>query len=119
MNCDLYRKTVNGRDQADFCISPVFRGRIDPDDFDRARSVLGIRRPAVVLHIVPHLDDMDWGRHASRFGFSGIPLDVVTYDHGKPDIEQTVTKVERAAIRPASFELPPGLTKQDFTTAVH
>jgi hypothetical protein len=44
---------------------------------------------------------------------------VVTYDHDKPDIEQTVTKLERTAIRPDAFNLPPGLIKQDFTTAIH
>ena len=62
---------------------------------------------------------MDWGQLHKAIGFSGIPLDVVTYDHGKPDIEQTVTKVERTAIPADAFDLPPGLIKQDFTTALH
>jgi hypothetical protein len=51
-------------------------------------------------------------------GFSAIPFDVVAYDHGKPDIEQTVTKVERASIPADMFELPAGFSKQDLS-AIH
>jgi len=40
---------------------------------------------------------------------------VVAYDRGKPDMQQTVTNIERAPISAATFELPSGLTKQDLT----
>ena len=119
LNCDLYRKTVNGRQEADFCISPASSAGFNPADLvvlDRFSEFAG---PLMSSNIVPHLDDMDWGQLHKGIGFSGIPLDVVTYDRGKPDIEQTVTKFQRTSIRPDAFDLPPGLMKQDFTTALH
>jgi hypothetical protein len=119
LTCDFYRKTVNGREEADFCISPASAAGFAPADLTVLDRFSEFAAPLMSSNIVPHLDDMDWGQLHKGIGFSGIPLDVVTYDRGKPDIQQTVTKVERSAIRPDAFELPPGLVKQDFTTAVH
>ena len=117
-NCDLYRKSLNGQHQADFCISPASAAGLDPDDFGVLDRFSEFAAPLLSSHLVPHLDDMDWGGMHHALGFSGIPLDVVAYDHGKPDIEQTVTKVERASIPASTFELPQGMTKQDLS-AVH
>ena len=114
LSCDLYRKSLNGEQQADFCISPASAAGFDPDDFRVFDRFSEFAAPLMSSHLVPHLDDMDWGGMNRALGFSGIPLDVVAYEHGKPDIRQTVTKLERASIPPAAFELPPGLTKQDL-----
>ena len=119
LNCDFYRKTINGRQEADFCISPASSAGFNPADLTVLDRFSEFAAPLMSSNIIPHLDDMDWGQLHKGIGFSGIPLDVVTYDHDKPDIEQTVTKLERTAIRPDAFNLPPGLIKQDFTTAIH
>jgi hypothetical protein len=115
-HCELYRKSLNGEQQADFCIAPTSAAGFDPDDFqvfDRFSEFAG---PLMSSHLVPHMDAMDWGGMHHALGFSGIPLDVIAYEHGKPDIRQTVTKVERTSIPASAFELPPGLTKQDLLT---
>ncbi len=114
MNCDLYRKTINGRQEADFCISPASAAGLSPADLTILDRFSDFAQPLMSSNIVPHMDDMDWGQLRKAVGFSGIPLDVVTYDRGRPDIEQTVTKIARTAIRADAFDLPPGLTKQDF-----
>jgi hypothetical protein len=117
-NCDLYRKTLNGQQQGEFCVSPATSAGFDPAEFhvmDRFSEFAG---PLMSSHLVPHLDDMDWGGMNHALGFSAIPFDVIAYDHGKPDIEQTVTKVERAPIPADLFELPMGFSKQDLS-AIH
>jgi hypothetical protein len=65
-------------------------------------------------NLVPHLDDMDWGAMNRAIGYTGIPLDVIAYDRGKPDMQQTVTKIEQTAIPGSLFELPAGLSRQDL-----
>ena len=117
MSCDLYRKTVRGVQQAEFCISPATSAGFAPSDFAVLDRFSEFAAPLLASNIVPHLDDMNWAQMNRAIGFSGIPLDVVVYDKGKPDIEQTVTKIERAPVRESTFDLPPGLTKQDFAAA--
>jgi hypothetical protein len=117
-NCDLYRKSLNGQQQADFCISPASSAGFDPADFGVMDRFSEFAAPLMSSHLVPHLDDMDWGGMDHALGFAAIPLDVVAYDRGKPDIQQTVTKLERAAIPANAFDLPPGLTRQDLS-AIH
>ena len=114
-DCDLYRKTINGQQQADFCIASAASAGLDPADFRVLDRFSDFAAPLMTSHLVPHLDDMDWGAMDKAIGFTGIPLDVVAYDRGKPDMQQTVTNIERAPISAATFELPSGLTKQDLT----
>jgi hypothetical protein len=114
-SCDLYRKTADGQQQADFCIAPASSTGLDPADFQVLDRFSDFAAPVMASHLVPHLDDMDWGGMNKAIGFTGIPLDVVAYDHGKPDMQQTVTGIQRVAIPPDTFDLPAGLTKQDFT----
>lgn len=113
-SCDLYRKSLNGQQQADFCISPAASAGFDASDFRVFDQFSDFAAPLMSSHLIPHIDDMDWGGMHRALGFAGIPLDVVAYDHGKPDIEETVTKVVRAPIPPNTFEIPPGLTRQDL-----
>ncbi len=112
--CDLYRKSLNGQQQADFCISPVSSAGFDVSDFRVFDRFSDFAAPLMTSHLIPHIDDMDWGGMHRALGFSGIPLDVVAYDRGKPDIEETVTKVVRAPIPADTFDLPPGLARQDL-----
>jgi hypothetical protein len=118
-NCEFYRKAVNGQQRADFCISPASSAGFSASDFSVLDRFSEFAAPLMSSNIVPHLDDMDWGQLNRAVGFSGIPLEVIGYDHGKPDFDQTVTKVEHTPIRENAFDLPPGLTKQDITTALH
>jgi len=113
-SCDLYRKSLNGQQQADFCISSASSAGFDPSDFRVFDRFSDFAAPLMTSHLIPHIDDMDWGGMHRALGFSGIPLDVVAYDRGKPDIEETVTKVVRAPIPADTFDLPAGLTKQDL-----
>lgn len=112
--CDLYRKSVNGQQQADFCISPASSAGFDASDFGVFDRFSDFAAPLMSSRLIPHIDDMDWGSMHRALGFAGIPLDVVAYDRGKPDIEETVRKVIRAPIPADTFELPAGLTKQDL-----
>lgn len=112
--CDLYRKSLNGQQQADFCISPASSAGFDASDFRVFDRFSDFAAPLMTSHLIPHIDDMDWGGMHRALGFAGIPLDVVAYDRGRPDIEETVTKVVRAPIPADTFELPAGLTKQDL-----
>jgi len=113
-NCDLYRKSLNGQQQADFCISPASFAGFDASDFRVFDRFSDFAAPMMSSRLIPHIDDLDWGGMHRALGFAGIPLDVVAYDRGKPDIEETVTKVVRAPIPADAFDLPPGLTKQDI-----
>jgi hypothetical protein len=112
--CDLYRKSLNGQQQADFCISSASSAGFDAADFRVFDRFSDFAAPLMTSHLIPHIDDMDWGGMHRALGFAGIPLDVVAYDRGKPDIQETVTKVVRAPIPAGSLELPAGLTKQDL-----
>jgi hypothetical protein len=112
--CDLYRKSLNGQQQADFCISPASSAGFDASDFRVFDRFSDFAAPLMSSHLIPHIDDLDWGGMHRALGFAGIPLDVIAYDRGKPDIEETVRKVIRAPIPAETFELPPGLTKQDL-----
>jgi hypothetical protein len=47
-------------------------------------------------------------------GFQAVPLDTVTYVGGKPDAQETVTKIDRTTIPASTFELPAGLSKQEM-----
>lgn len=113
-SCDLYRKSLNGQQQADFCISPASSAGFDESDFRVFDRFSDFAAPLMSSHLIPHIDDMDWGGMHRALGFAGIPLDVVAYDRGKPDIEETVTKVVRAPIPADTFDLPAGLTRQDL-----
>lgn len=110
--CDLYRKSLNGQRQADFCISPVTSAGFSAADFQVFDRFSQFAAPLMSSHLVPHVDDLDWGGMHRALGFSGIPLDVVAYERGRPDLEETVTKVVRASIPEGTFDLPGGLTKQ-------
>lgn len=114
-NCDLYRKTINGEQQADFCIASAASAGFDPADFRVLDRFSDFAAPLMSSHLVPHLDDMDWGALGKAIGFTGIPLDVVAYERGKPDMQQTVTKIDRGPIPAGAFDLPAGLSKQELT----
>lgn len=112
--CDLYRKSLNGQHQADYCISPASSAGFDASDFGVFDRFSDFAAPLMTSHLIPHIDDMDWGGMHRALGFAGIPLDVVAYDRGKPDIEETVTKVVREPIPAGAFDLPAGMTRQDL-----
>lgn len=113
-SCNLYRKNENGRHEADFCISPASAAGLTSTDLRVLDRLSDFAAPVMSSNLVPHLDDLDWGQMNRAIGYSGIPLDVVAYEAGKPDIEQTVTSIERAPIPADAFDLPSGLTRQDL-----
>jgi len=44
----------------------------------------------------------------------GMPLETTMFSGGKPDMVDTIQKIEHSAIPTATFELPQGLTKQEI-----
>src|SRR5438067_2609530 len=76
-DCDLYRKSVNGQQQADFCIAPAASAGLEASDFGVLDRFSDFAAPVMASNLVPHLDDMDWGAVNRAIGFIGIPLDVI------------------------------------------
>lgn len=113
MSCDLYSKTINGQKEGDLCIAPVSAARLAASDFQVMNRFSTFMAPIMSSPMIPKNEYMTWNEMNKAVGFQGMPLDTVIYAGGRPDRQQTVNKIERTAISAGTFDLPPGLTKQD------
>jgi hypothetical protein len=113
-SCDQYRKTVNGRQEADVCIARITSTGFTNADFQVFDRFSAFMAPIISQPSVPKNDALDWSDMSKAVGFQAVPLDTVTYSGGKPEHQQTVNKAERTAIPASTYELPSGLTKQDI-----
>ena len=113
-NCDVYRKTVNGQQEEEVCITPITVAGLTAADFQVLNRFSTFMQPILSSPMVPHTDYMNWNDMNRAVGFEGMPLDTTTYVQGRPNLQQTVNKIDRTAIPANTFDLPPGLTKQDM-----
>jgi hypothetical protein len=111
--CDLYRKTVNGQQEAEICLAPISVAELRPSDLQVMERFSNFIAPVMSSPLMPHLADVNWNELSKAAGFEGLPLDTLVYAHGKPDLEETIKSVERTTISPRLFELPAGLAKRD------
>jgi hypothetical protein len=112
--CDVYRKTRNGEQEEDVCLAPIGSVGLSAADFQVLDRMSAFIAPMTSSPMVPRSDYMGWNAMTKAVGFQAVPLDTVIYAGGKPDVQQTVTKIERTAIPASTFELPAGLTKQEM-----
>lgn len=113
-NCDLYKKTVNGQQEEDVCITPVGTAGLSASDFAVMDRLSSFVAPVMSSPMMPRTDYMNWNDMNKAIGFQGMPLDTTTYVQGRPSTQQTVTKIERTSIAANTFDLPPGFTKRDI-----
>ena len=111
---ELYRKMVNGKEEAEICIAPISTMELRPSDLQVMERFSNFIAPVMSSPLIPHLADLNWNEISNAAGFQGIPLDTVIYASGRPDLQETIKSVERTAIAPNVFELPAGLKKQDI-----
>ena len=113
-NCDVYRKTVNGQQEEELCIAPIGAAGLSTGRFRCSTNFSTFMAPMMSSPMVPHTDYMNWNDMNKAVGFQGMPLDTIIYAQGRPNMQQTVTKIERTAIPANTFDLPPGFTKRDM-----
>jgi hypothetical protein len=113
-SCDIYRKTVNGRQEEELCIAPVGRAGLTVADFQVLDRMSAFIAPVMSSPMVPHSDYMNWNEMNKAIGFQGVPLETITYSQGQPNLQATVNKIERTTIPANTFDLPAGLTKRDI-----
>jgi hypothetical protein len=113
-NCDLYRKTVNGQQDEELCITRAGTAGLNAADFAVMDKLSAFIAPVMASPMVPKSDYMSWNDMNKAIGFQGMPLDTTTYVQGRPNIQQTVNKVERTTIAANTFDLPAGFTKRDM-----
>ncbi|HWF65268.1 MAG TPA: hypothetical protein VN685_11700 [Rhizomicrobium sp.] len=112
--CDFYRKTRNGEQEEDVCLAPIGSVGLSAADFQVLERMSAFIAPITSSPVVPRTDYLGWDAMNKAVGFQAVPLDTLNYVAGKPDAEDVVTKIERTMIPASTFELPPGLTKQDM-----
>lgn len=112
--CETYDKTVDGQKQEQLCIAPIAALGLTDADFRALDLFSAFMGPIATSPIAPRADYLNWAVMNKAIGFSGIPLEAILLSGGQPSLQDTVQKVERAAIRTAEFDLPPGLTKREL-----
>jgi len=113
-NCDIYKKTVNGQQEEEICITPIRTAGLSAGDFAVLDRLTQFMAPIMSSPMVPRMDFMNWNDMNKAIGFAGMPLDTTIYAQGRPTTQQTVVKVERTAIPANTFDLPQGFTKRDM-----
>jgi hypothetical protein len=111
--CDMYAKTVGDQKEEDVCIAPIASTGLTVADFRVLESFASFIAPVASSPVTTHDDYMNWNDMNKAIGFQGVPLDTTRYAGGRPTRQETVQKIERATIPANTFDLPPGLTKQD------
>jgi hypothetical protein len=111
--CDMYAKTVGDQKEEDVCIAPIATTGLTAADFRVLESFASFVAPIASSPVSTHDDYMNWNDMNKAIGFQGVPLDTTRYSGGSPTTQQTVQKIEHAVIPANTFDLPPGLTKQD------
>jgi len=114
--CDQYVKAVGGQKDEDVCIARIAAAGLTAADFRALEDFASFLAPVTSSQMAPHNDYMNWNEMNKAIGFQGFPLDTTMYSGGHPTTQDTVQKIERAAIPANTFDLPPGLTKQDVPT---
>jgi hypothetical protein len=112
--CDVYRKTTNGEREEDVCLAPITAAGLSAADFQVLDRLSTFMAPMMSSPMMPRTDYMGWNAMNKAVGFQAVPLDTVTYVGGKPDAQETVTKIDRTTIPASTFELPAGLSKQEM-----
>jgi len=116
--CDQYVKSIGGQKEEDVCIAPIAAAGLMAADFRVLESFASFIAPVSSSPLIPHYDYMNWNDMNKAIGFQGVPLDTTMYSGGRPSTQETVQKIEHASIPATTFDLPPGLTKQDGPPAL-
>jgi len=114
MRCDMYRKMVDGARDEDICISTLAAAGLTAADFRVVESFSSFMGPLSSAPQAPRSDIMSWQDMNKAIGFQGMPLDTVHYESAMPSRQDTVQKIERVNVPANTFDLPPGLTKQEI-----
>jgi hypothetical protein len=113
-SCEMFEQQVAGRKQADFCAARLSEVGLHRDDlkplqdfftFTQKANLPGARRQTA----------LDFEALSKATGYDAIPLDVTTYNEGKPVAHSMVRSIERSDIPPTTFELPAGYKKRDIS----
>ena len=114
MRCDNYSKTSNGEKQADLCIAPASAAGITAGDLQVFERIGQFIQPIASSPLVPRMDYTEMTEMTKAIGFSGFPVESTMYLQGRPNLQQTVNKIERTTIPAGTYDLPAGLTKRDM-----
>jgi hypothetical protein len=114
MRCNMYRKMVDGAQDEDICISTLAAAGLTAADFRVLESFSNFMGALSSAPQAPRSDLMRWSDMTKAIGFQGMPLDTVHYESGMPSRQDTVQKIERMNVPANTFDLPPGLTKQEI-----
>jgi hypothetical protein len=114
LSCETYSKSVNGQKEGDVCIAPVAAAGITAGDLQVFERLTAFIQPIASSPLVPRMDYLDWNNMTKAIGFAGFPLESVIYLQGRPSLQQTVNKIEHAAIPAGTYDLPAGLTKREM-----
>jgi hypothetical protein len=112
--CDVYKKTVNGQQEEDVCITPISSAGLTANDFAVLDRISQFMAPMMSSPMMPRVDYLSLNEMNKAVGFQGMPLDTTMYEQGKPTSQSTVVKLERTTIPANTFDLPAGLTKRDI-----
>jgi hypothetical protein len=113
-SCDIFRKTVNGEQEEELCITPISAAGLTTGDFQVLDKFASFIAPMSSSPMMPRSDYMNWAAMNKAIGFQGMPVDTIVYSQGKPTTQQTVSKIERTGIPASTFDLPPGYTKREM-----
>lgn len=110
-SCEVVERLVNGKKQADLCVSRLDQVGLTPDDVRVFEDFfVFIRQAMPTAHHRTSLIDFEDLRKA--VGYPAIPLDVTTYADGKPVSHSVMKAIERSDIPPEAFEIPAGYQKE-------
>jgi hypothetical protein len=112
IRCDTYKRTNNGTQDEDICISPLATAGLTAADFKVLDSLSTFIEPLTSATQMPRTDIMDWAAMNKAIGFQGMPMDTIQYSDGKPSDQMTVQKIQRVAIPANAFDLPSGYTQR-------
>jgi hypothetical protein len=113
--CELYSRMEGQSKNQDLCIAPIASVGLTQADFKVLDSFSAFAAPMTNSQYAPTSSVfLEWNQMNKAIGFSGIPLETTTFSGGKPEMVDTIQKIEHSAIPTAAFELPQGLAKQEI-----
>jgi hypothetical protein len=71
-------------------------------------------QPIASSPLVPRMDYTEMTRDDQGNRLCRFPVESTMYLQGRPNLQQTVNKIERTTIPAGTYDLPAGLTKRDM-----
>jgi uncharacterized protein YneF (UPF0154 family) len=111
--CDRYEGTRDGQKVWDVCAVDFAQFGVQPSDLQVFQSMAEMFKS-----MAPQgMDDMfkiGFEGQQNKQGFSGVPVERMSYRNGAPDEKFEITEVTHQNIDDALFEVPPGFEKKEM-----